>query len=529
MKHSGIISKNKYAMWIYGMLFISAMLPALLAVKNINISPDSMIYALMSQEILSGSGLRLPIIINMEYNHVFINGSVPFPAKPPLLPILYAILGGVTPQSFLAAQIINVISHVVISIFTFMLMKKLYDNKGIALLTGILVSLSFPLLRNTHYMLSETLFIALTVAALYFLVLSRHCGSRQFIRNLFIAGICGSAAILTKFTGAALIPVFAWEAFISVKNKRIKSKYVSAVSAIMLPVITMGALFIRNLIISGTIQGWNPPPPERSYLSAFTGTIKMLYLQFDLGKRPVTLITIFAISLILYIILNADARRELSRYVHSGLDLIIVFIISFTMLISYAMATSQTVFELRYMSPLVPFLFILCIIIIVFVGEMLRLKGFSKLSLCGIILSLGIITFGNCYKTYLHSQEFSYRNARQYFILNSSTYKWIKENYGENVIITTNKPYHLSFFGGYSTIQLPHKRFNKNTRIPEDMELFLPDRMSGFGSRVLALFEEAEEQYEGSYVSGLFNKREDDDSFVLIHKFPDGVVYNLKE
>ncbi len=104
----------------------------------------------------------------------------------------------------------------------------------------------------------------------------------------------------------------------------------------------------------------------------------------------------------------------------------------------------------------------------------------------------------------------------------------IKENMGKDIMIVTNKPYYLSFFGGYSTVKLPHNRF-ENYQIPDNMELFLPNRMSKFGSRVLALFEEVDEQHEGSYLAKLFSKREDDNNFILIDKFSDGVIYKLKE
>jgi len=520
--------KNTYTICIYGILLISAILPALFAVRYIKISPDSMIYALISQELISGNGIRLPII-RLEDSYVPLNGTIPYLEQPPLLPIFFALLGGVTPQNFLPAQIINVISHVIISIFTFLLMKKLYDNKGIALVTGILVSISFPLLWNVNHMLSESLFIALTVTTLCFLILSRYSESYKSILNLFVASICASAAILTRFPGIALIPVFFWETFILVKNKRIRSKYVSAALATMLPIIITGIFFIRNYIISGTIFGHNEPPPDRSYLDAFTGTIDMIFLQFSLGKRPVALITIFLILFILYILVNSNARRELSKYVHPGLDLIIVFIVSYTTVISIAMTTSQTVFELRYVSPLVPFLFIVSIFGIVFVWKRIKLRGFSKLSLIGIILSLGIITFCNGYKTHLRLGEFSYEHVKPYFILNSSTYKWIKENYGGNIVITTNRPYHLSFFGRYTTIVLPHKRFSPSIRIPNNMDSFLPERMSKFGSQVLALFEEAKKKYDGWYIAQLFNKREDTDKFILVYESPDGVVYHLTE
>jgi 4-amino-4-deoxy-L-arabinose transferase-like glycosyltransferase len=521
--------KNTYDICIYGILLISAILPALFAVKHIKISPDSMVYALISQEIVSGHGIKIPMIYDFRDHLVFINGSVPYLGEPPLLPILFALLGGVTPQSFLPVQIINVISHVVTTIFTFLLMKRLYNNKLVALLTGMLVSISFPLLWDANRMLTESLFIALTAAMLYFLILSRYSERGQSIGFLFIASICISAAILTRFAGVSLIPVFFWGIFILVKNKSVKLKNVFTILAMAVPFITVGVLFTITYIISGTIFGWDPPSPGRSYLSALAGTINMIFFQFHLDTRAVTLVTLFVILFFLYIIVSSNVRREMSKYFHSGLDLIIVFIISYTVLISLAMTKTQTFFELRFMHPLVPFLFILCIIMLVAVMEMVRFKGFSKLSLCGMILSLGIITFGTCYKTYLNSGYFSHKDGGHYLILDYSTYKWIKENYEKDVIITTNKPYHLSFFGGYSTIRLPHKRFEKNTPIPDNMETFLPDRMSKFGSRVLVLFGEVDEQHEGSYLAKLFNKREDDDNFVLIRAFSDGVVYQLRE
>lgn len=518
--------QNKYAAWIYGILILVSTLAALLAVKNIKTSTDAMVYSLISQEILSGNGMRLPVI-RLEDNYVPVNGAIPYPEEAPLLPIFFALLNGVTPQNFLPAQIINVISHVALSIFTFLLMKKIYGNSGIALLTGILVSVSFPMLRNANRMVTESLFIALTAAALYFLTLSRHFD--KSVKYLLLASICASAAILTRYPGMALIAVFIWEGFVLIKNRSVKLKYLSAFLAIILPLLVTGIVFIRNFLITGRIFGHNEPPPDRSYLEAFTGTIKMIFLQFSLGNLTVALIALFAILFIFYIIVNTSARRELSNYVHSGLDLIIAYIISYTLLLSVAMATSQTVFELRYVSPLVPFLFITGIVVIVYAWERIKLRGFQKLSLIGVILTLGIITFGNFYKSYLRSEEFLYKQDTHYSFLHSQTYNWIKENYGGNFIIATNRPYHLSFYGGYSTIVLPHKRFSPSIRIPDNMDLVLPDRMSKLGSRVLALFEKSDEQDEGSYIAGLFKNREDDDNFVLMHKFSDGVVYQLRE
>jgi 4-amino-4-deoxy-L-arabinose transferase-like glycosyltransferase len=521
--------KNKYAIYMYGILLISSVLPALLAVTNLKVSPDSMVYALISQEILSGHGIKIPIIYDLRDNFLFINGAVPYLGEPPFLPILFALLGGVTPQSLLPAQIINVISLAAITIFTFMLMKKLYNNGHIALLTGVLVSISYPMLWNANRVLTESLFIALTTAMLFFLIVSRSSDSSKSLGYFLIASICSTAAILTRFAGVGLLPAFFWVTFVLARNNRIRLRNISAIFAITLPLITSAALFVYTYIISGSIHGWKPPATGRSYFDAFLVTIRMLPAQFQLGERPIPLIAIFIVLFLLYVSINDDGRRELQKYIHSGLDLIIIFAISYIAVIMYGMAESQTVIELRYMSPLVPFIFILCMIVLVVIFEILRRKGFTRLSLCGLMLSLFIITFGDVYKTYVNSPELFTKNEGHYRILNSPTYKWIKENYGKNVIITSNRPYHLSFFGGYSTIRLPHRRFEKNTWVPDRMEQILPDRMSKFGSRVLALFDEVDEQHEGSYLANLFRIRKDDKNFILIHDFSDGVVYELNE
>jgi hypothetical protein len=76
---------------------------------------------------------------------------------PPLLPMLYALMGGVTPGNYLPAQIVNLLSHTAVSVFTFLIMRRLYEHDLLALLTGTLAAFSPPLLWNTHYMLKQDL------------------------------------------------------------------------------------------------------------------------------------------------------------------------------------------------------------------------------------------------------------------------------------------------------------------------------------------------------------------------------------
>jgi len=518
-------SGHNYKIWIYAVLIISSAAVALLAEKNIKISPDSMRFALISQQILSGNGIRVPII-RLEDSYVPVNGAIPFMDQMPLFPMLLALLGGVTPHNFLPAQIINMLSHVLIAVFTFLLMKEICGRYGIALLTGIIVSFSYPLLWLVNHMSSDLLFIAITSMTVYFLYLSRNANFLQAGRNFFIAGLCASLAILTRNAGIAMVPVFLWAAFVLVLKKPARAAYGMVALGAAAPAVATLAMFIRNYMVSGSFRGFNQAAPGRSYISAFTGTVKMISAQFQLGTNSFMAIIILVLF-ILYSIKDSGARDDLSSSLKKGLDLVIVFIISYTGLIFITMAKQQWNFELRYMSPLVPFIYTIFIFAVVFAWG--RMSGrFYKLSMAGLIMSLGIISMGTVYKTYLGFPGFFYQQEKAYYLLSSCTYKWIKENYFGNIIIATNKPYHLSFFGGYSTIALPHKRFDPTINVPDDMESVLPNQMSKWGSSVLALFEEASEEDDGRYVAKLFHERTDNDKFKLLHKCPDGVIYRLR-
>jgi 4-amino-4-deoxy-L-arabinose transferase-like glycosyltransferase len=522
---SGVNSR----VWIFMLLALFASIAGLFTVANLKITPDSIRYALISQQVLSGNGIRLPMIRLVYDLNVAADGTIPYLEQPPLLPLVLAGLGGVSSQNIFAAQVLNVICHVVISILTYLIFKKLYDNSWIALLSGILVSFSYPILRLTNRIGSDTLFMVFICASIFFLIGSRDSEINRSRRNNLLSGICSSAAILTRYAGITLIPLYVWEALLLLKSGRIRSRWVSSLMAVTLPVLTTAALFTRNYIISGTIRGFDQPSPERSYLDAFTGTVRMIFEQFHLGERSITVIFIFTLLCIVYFLFSAGTRRELVPHIKSGLDIIVVFIIIYAAFIFITLATAQPRFELRYVAPLVPFLFITGMFAIVFVWTMIDRKRYTALSKVGIISSLVILTLGCSYKTVISLSEIYESQEKYNFFLNSCTYKWIQENYAKDEIIATNVPFPLSYYGGYATLRLPHNRFNRNFAVPEDMETSLPKRMSEIGSRVLALFNNVEEKHEGKYIARLFHQRESDINYTLEHECPDGVVYNIRK
>jgi len=515
----------------YIIIIIASLLTGLIAVRNIKISTDSIVYVLTSQQIIAGKGITVPVIWFEDRIHTT-NGAIPMLWQPPLLPLVFAVMGGVSHDNLLPAQVLNLICLISISIFTYLIMDMLLHNGIIALFCGLLVSTSLPLLNVTHHLLSEPLFITFTVAALYFLVVARQSPEGRYIINLYLSSLCAAAAILTRYTGIALIPLFLWEMSLSIIRQKDRIRFRHNFLSAMIPSITILSLFARNYIISGTIRGVNfdqiAHAPDRSYISAFTGTIGMLFSQFQLGNRPIAMISVFTGLLLLYLLLHPGSRKELSDILKSGLDLVILFMIIYTVLISIHMAKESPIFDLRFVSPLVPFLFIISILVILFIGRMLSLKGFYISSRWIVVSLFMIMLAGNGYKTVSNLKEFSYRQDKIDSFTGSCVFRWVKENYKRDTIITTNEPYYLSFFGGYPTMRLPTRRFYSNAYIPEDMESLLPERMSDVGSRLLVLFNDVREKDYGSYLAGLYQRRENNSNFGLLYECPEGVVYELR-
>lgn len=499
---------------------------ALLSVNNIKLTPDSFEYGMVSQQIIAGNGIRVPLIW-LESHLEPINGTVPFLLHPPLLPLLLAVLGGVTPHHYLAAQLLNVVCYVIISIFTYFLVKRI-STRWLGMLAAVLVAVSFPMLRVNHFIWTEVLFISLTTATIFFVTGSRDSDHGNVNARLILGSICASAAIMSRYVGVALIPIFIWEVVVLIKNKRVTSKYISSIVSIILPVVTAAALFIRNYLFSGLLRGIDLPEVERSFLSAFKGTAKMIFSQFDLGNRSAAVIIAFALLFLVYVYFNKELRREMSKLFFSGLDVIIIYVLSYTGLIFISMVYKQPNFEVRFMSPLVPYLYILVIVSLYFIWNSLRFRVSSKVLSGGIMLFLCILTVGTLYKTYLQLPYFFDNKDRNYSFLNSCTYKWIAQNYKKDVAIATNEPFRLSFFGGYFVIKLPSSNWDKFTKIPENMDSLLPERMSVLGARSLALFNEIKGEHYGQYLAGLYMNREDHDKFLLVNECEDGVVYELK-
>lgn len=485
-----------------------------------NLSPDSLRYALVSQNILSGEGLSNPILwfdspvsINIE------KGLAPFVVQPPLYAILLSLFDGVFPDSYTAAQIVNGISLVVISTTSYLIYLEITKKYFESLTVALLILSSNPILLSASFISSELVFVSFIMLCIYFLIKARKYDFTY--RYYLFAGFFAAAAIATRYTGVVLILLFAYEFF----NKNSKNKSAIVVSSII-PIFMLSALLLRNYILSGTIRGFYQPSPNRTYLESFKGTLEMTFLQFDIQRSM--MIAIIALGLILITLLlvkNKNDYKILSAQKNSGIDLIVIFILLYFMLIVYAMTNNQPRWEERFMIPLVPFIFIILVLTLQNTLKTFFQTQYKRIYVLFffVLISIDIFIYINNYQRALEKTQ-NYTQFKNYDLL-----KWIKSHYADEKIVTTNAPFRLAFFGGYSTLRLPTKSWNAGFEIPENMIDVLPVHMDDVHSKLLVLFGKLSEKEFGTYIAQLSHKKRDDEHFQLLYSTGEGAVFILKK
>ncbi len=504
-------------------------LAGLYATYHIRLSPDSMHYALASQQIRSGRGVRVPII-PFQGPSADTRGTVPFLIQPPLLPLFLALLGGVAPGKVWPAQVLNIFSHTAIALFSCLIAKRLC-GASFGIITGIAVAFALPLLLVSQYLWSEPLFIALVVMCIWCLQMSRYVNREQF--PLYGAGLLAAAAIATRFAGVALIPLFLWETIRIWKSRTEKSAIVFRIIAFLVPLCIVAILFVRNYVLSGTIRGFQCPNPQRSIYAAICSVMQGIALQFGIKGFKAQIAILFLIFLVIVILVRSKMDRNIQA-LKKGLDMIILFMVSYTGVIIVAMVRYQPHLELRFVAPLVPFILITAVFIIELAWRSMTVTRIHKLLLhSGRIIFIILIIVGLLFTLWWKSSFFSPVETVNKRFLSSQTFGWLKTSLPPETIIATNEPFKVAFWGGYPTLRLINRLWNPYHDIPDDMCYQLPRRMSEVGSHYLILFADEDgldEEHFGEFVSALSRrKRADIDKFRLMYNCSDGVVYHLSK
>lgn len=522
------------------LLVLIAFGAGLYAVRDMWLSHDSMRYALVSQQIAAGNGVRTPII------HFYglmpdSNGTTAFIEQPPLLPIVLAILGPVNAERVWPGQVLNLLCHIAITIFSWLIARELVGDI-VSIAVGLAVALSVSILGVCTFLFSEPLFIAFVTAAVYFLIKARHFRRPQ--GWLLAAGISASAAIATRYVGISILPLLVLEAAYLWKRNLKARTIIFPLACLALPMITAAILFIRNKLLLNVFRGVNQDFPGYTLFDSAVGTINQtldelavhgvgsdLLNSIGMAEYKKWVLLFAGILLIIWIMIFLGKSKSgvIVQKLRAGYDLIYLFIFGYAVVMIYGMYRYQPYFESRLFTPMIPFILILIVSLInpcstILDGKLKKPERIAKFVLLTATVSCSFIWFFENPSVFLDEPEYWSR------IDSSEAFKWLESNVPPDNIIATNYSFDLSFYGGYSTLKILTKEWQRSTILPENMEELFTMRMKQINAEYLALFVDRNglsEEYFGKFIAGL-SRREPADLYEIIFDSEDGVVYRLK-
>jgi len=517
--------KNTGRAWFFTVGAV-ALIVGLLVVRHIHLSPDSMTYALVADQIRSGRGLRAPtFLLTAQPDGA---GTIPFTLHSPLLPVLLAIVGGVRPGHEWPAQAINVVALVVSSLSGFFLVRRL-AGVGAGVAAGIAVAIFCPVLMTFRYVWSEPAFIAFVLASVSLTVAAR---SRQPRGKayLLLAGLSAAAAVATRLIGVVFIPMFGWEALRTWRRRGFGPAVGVFAYSGLLPLLCFAALFVRGLLLSGSVRGVDLLEIDRTFGQAMqemlVGTINSFGI-WNFGPKALLAgsAPVGAAALILYS--SVKGSKIGARLARRGFDALLWAAGSYFVLFSWAMATHQPSSEWRFWVPLAVLVLLAVIVLIRWgwhVGSRRTLRQFRALRRAGWLVTLALLC---AYLAYDTTGRLDVK-PQKVTTAETKTFAWIMEHCPPPALVTTNRNAQLAYLGGYSAMDLPGQFY----RIPNDMRTFLPKRMAEVGSRYMVLFANKEglpEEHNGDFVAALSRRQQLDCPLKLVFQCEDGAVYALKE
>ncbi len=201
---------------------------------------DSAAYIGGARSILAGTG----------YSDVWLDSELePITHYPPLYPLLLTGFGSVGIDPLRAARIANILFYGANTILMILLVASGKQRWWLALFAGVLFAANSALLRVSMFAMSEPLFISLTL--LSFLVFNHGYVRQNKLGWLFVSGILAGLAVLTRYSGLAIVATLGLLGIVSPGLLRNKA---GKLAVFLAPaVLFLAAWLLRNRFAAGNI------------------------------------------------------------------------------------------------------------------------------------------------------------------------------------------------------------------------------------------------------------------------------------
>ena len=181
----------------------------------------------------------------MDYTNAISNGhfwDYPSALRTPVYPLFLAIFQSQITLIILAQMILGVVTV----FFTYQIAKMVFNDEKITIFSGVLLAFSLESITHSYYLLSETLFTCLFVAAIYAFI---HAKKSQKTSFLMLSAVLLSLSILTR-PFALYFPVILI-GFIIFDQKPWLSRIKNVFVFIIIISLLIGGWMLRNRMVVG--------------------------------------------------------------------------------------------------------------------------------------------------------------------------------------------------------------------------------------------------------------------------------------
>ncbi len=512
---------------LYALLVaLTALAAGWAATRHICLSHDSMVYALVGDEVAAGRGLRQPVLRLDQTPDA--DGTAPHTVQPPLLPLLVAGLGGVTPQRVWPVRLINMAALVVSALSCFYITRRLAMD-ATALAAGLGAAVCFPLLGVSRFLWSEPPFVACMLGTIALLAASRS-GSGGAMRKVFAAGVLAAGAFATRFAGVALLPLFVWEVAVAWRRRAAWPALGRLVVGLAVPLVVVTLIWQRNVELSGSIRGDWPARFQRSLPAAVGGLGRLMSADFSgvaPGLQAALIAAVLAAPLAVFarrLLGRAELRREL---IDGGLDLVVLGGLLYAGVIVWSLSRFQPGLEPRFAVPLAPLMVIVVAVVLDRGWRAMAERVGPGPAAAGAAVSLALML---CYLGLISVVLLRLPDPEPHRAAESATLAWLVRHAPPGSRVVTNEPAQTAFHRGFVGIGLPHRREDPRSPLPDDMAERLERRMVELGARYLVLYAPQtglNERHFGPFVAALSRRQPVSEGLTPIYDGPDGVIYAL--
>ncbi|MFZ6026466.1 MAG: hypothetical protein ACOYYS_02010 [Chloroflexota bacterium] len=377
------------------------------------VSGDAVHYMQGADNLLAGRG----------YSRLKAEGTtVPITAFPPFFSVVLAGLGLFLPV-FDAARLLNALLLGGSVVLLGSLVFRLSGSGVYALLAGWLLMYAESIVRIHAWVMSEPLFIFLSLLALWWV--NDYLFTRRW-PPLLAAGLVVGAAALTRYAGLALIPAIGLIVLFSGREKGLRRLGHAALfgAASMLSVVLW---FWRNAAVTGSasnrVVGYHPM--SRELIDFFIDQIAVFWLPPSIGflwpyRLVLTVVVLFAGTGI-YLLAWRRARTAGASQTPAQMPVLLVVYVFFYIVLllantTFLDASTDEPGIRRYAIPLLPVFIVWAFTTFPLLGDLLGKKRWVGLALA--VMGLGMVLYyANDSVSYLRhpNYSFGYTDMRRFW------------------------------------------------------------------------------------------------------------------